>query len=262
MYADYHIHTSFSDDSTYPMEEEVQHAIALGLDEICFSEHTDYGMRSDQICDFPAFFKELQRCQLRYSSDITIKAGAEFGMQTHTIPQYEETFASYPFDFVILSCHQVQNKEFWNQEFQKGKSQKEYNMAYYEEIYRVMQAYDHYSVLGHLDAIKRDDRCGIYPFADTREIIEKILRYAIAHGKGIEVNTSSFRYQLPDLTPCKEILSLYYELGGTILTLGSDSHKEEHLAAHFPEVIAQLKEIGFTKYCTFTKMQPIFHDLP
>lgn len=262
MLCDYHVHTAFSDDSVYPMEEVVKRGIYLGLDEICFCEHTDYGMKPNQICDYPAFFQELKRCQNQYGEQITLKAGAEFGMQVHTIEQYEKTFAAYPFDFVLLSCHQVDNKEFWNQDFQKGKTQEQYNTAYYEEIYQVMRQYNHYSVLGHLDAIKRDDKCGIYPFEKTRDIIEKILHLAITSGKGIEVNTSSFRYRLPDLTPCKAILKLYYDMGGRIITLGSDSHKEEHLAAHFPKVIAALKKIGFTQYCTFDKMQPTFHNLP
>lgn len=261
MFADYHVHSNFSDDSTYPMEEVIKHAISLGMEEICFTEHTDYGMRNDQICDFPAYFQELARCRSLYAQQISIKAGAEFGMQVHTIPEYEETFSSWSFDFVILSCHQVNNLEFWNQNFQKGKTQKEYNDAYYQEIYEVMKRYDHYSVLGHLDAIKRDDRCGSYPFEHSKEMITKILKHAIAHGKGIEVNTSNFRYQLPDLTPCQDILKLYYELGGRILTLGSDSHKEEHLAAHFPEVISELKHIGFTQLCTFDRMKPKFHDI-
>ena len=52
-------------------------------------------------------------------------------MQMHTIPQYEALFARYPLDFVILSIHQVGDKEFWTQDFQKGKTQKEYNEQYY-----------------------------------------------------------------------------------------------------------------------------------
>ena len=260
MFADYHVHSSFSDDSTYPMEKEVQHAIALKMDEICFCEHTDYGMRENQVCDFYAYFQEIKRCQKKYPA-ITIKAGQEFGMQRHTISQYQDTFDKYPFDFIILSCHQVNGLEFWNQDFQKGKTQAEYNRAYYEEIYAVMQNYTDYSVLGHLDAIKRDDKCGAYPLEPVKDIIEKILRLAIASGKGIEVNTSSFRYHLDDLTPCKEILKLYHDLGGTILTIGSDSHKEEHLAAHFLETIEELLKIGFKSYCTFEQMKPIFYPL-
>ena len=41
MLADYHMHTSFSDDSSYPMVDCIEQAISLGFDEICFTEHID-----------------------------------------------------------------------------------------------------------------------------------------------------------------------------------------------------------------------------
>ena len=104
--------------------------------------------------------------------------------------------------------------EFWTQDFQKGKTQKEYNLAYYEEIYQVMNKYKNYSVLGHLDAIKRDDLEGVYPYKETKDILEKILKLAIKDGKGIEINTSNERYGLSDFTSCKDILLLYKQLGG------------------------------------------------
>ena len=45
MFADYHTHTEFSDDSDYPMEQAVEDAIAMGMDEICFTDHVDYGIK-------------------------------------------------------------------------------------------------------------------------------------------------------------------------------------------------------------------------
>ena len=47
MFADYHVHTSYSDDSEYPMEEVVRDAVSLGLEEICFTDHVDYGVKRD-----------------------------------------------------------------------------------------------------------------------------------------------------------------------------------------------------------------------
>ena len=47
MLTDYHVHTKYSDDSEYPMEEAVRDAIALGLSEICFTDHVDYGIKRD-----------------------------------------------------------------------------------------------------------------------------------------------------------------------------------------------------------------------
>ena len=39
--ADYHMHSSFSGDSRAPMQDMAARAIALGYQEICFTEHMD-----------------------------------------------------------------------------------------------------------------------------------------------------------------------------------------------------------------------------
>ncbi|PRR80864.1 histidinol-phosphatase HisJ family protein [Clostridium vincentii] len=261
MLADYHMHTSFSDDSTYAMEDEIKKAISLGIDEICFTEHVDHGVKTDLNCDYIAYIKEFKRCKEIYKSQITLKLGIEFGIQVHTIDEFQKDFNQYEFDFVIFSCHQVDNKEFWTQDFQKGKTQQEYNEKYYEEILKGIKKYDDYSVLGHLDMIIRYDKAGNYPFEKIKNIVTEILTHVIAHGKGIEINTSSFRYGLKDLTPSKEILKLYQELGGTIITIGSDAHKEEYVGHNISYVKEELKKLGYKQLCTFEKMKPIFHDL-
>lgn len=261
MLADYHMHTSFSDDSDYPMEEAVKRALSLGFDELCFTEHVDYGVKTDENCDYNAYQAEFLRCKELFKDKIQLKFGIEFGIQTHTIAEFERDFKGYPFDFVIMSCHQVEDKEFWRMEFQEGRTQEEYNRRYYEEILQVISRYKNYSVLGHLDMIVRYDPIGVYPFEKVEPIIRQILKTAIKDGKGIEVNTSSFRYGVKDLTPSVNILRLYKELGGTILTIGSDSHKESHVGYNIPLVKERLRGLGFKNFCTFTKMQPAFHAL-
>lgn len=259
--ADYHVHTCYSDDSDCPMEEMVQQALILGLDELAFTEHVDYGVKTDLNCNYAAYSKELARMQEKYKGRLTIRKGIEFGMQTHTVAQFRRDFARQAFDFVILSNHQVENQEFWNGAFQKGRTQEEIHAAYYQAIYDVVCAYKDYSVLGHLDMIKRYDPYGAYPDEAVLPVVEKILRQVIADGKGIEVNTSCFRYGLPDWTPSRRILRLYKELGGTILTIGSDAHRSPDLADHVLQAQRMLKELGFESICTFEKMKPVFHAL-
>lgn len=276
MFADYHVHTAFSDDSRYPMEQVVRDAIAMGMDEICITDHVDYGVKLDWDCgqeiqyrdgdpvanvDYPRYMAEIARVKALYGDAIAIRTGMEFGVQAHTVPQFEALFARYPFDFIILSIHQVEDKEFWTGDFQRGRTQKEYNDRYYQEMYTVMQKYKQYSVLGHLDLIARYDPAGPYPFAAIRPAVAEILKLAIADGKGIEVNTSSHRYGLPDTQPATAILKLYRELGGEIITIGSDSHKPEHLGAYIKDTQALLKELGYKAFCTFEQMRPVFHPL-
>ncbi|WP_459482347.1 histidinol-phosphatase HisJ family protein [Clostridium saccharoperbutylacetonicum] len=276
MLCDYHLHTNYSDDSSYMMEDLVSDSIDIGLNEICITDHVDYGVKSDWYelseiqydgecpianVDYPKFYKEIKSLQEKYKDQINIKIGMEFGMQKHTIGKFQKLFNQYNFDFIILSCHQVDDKEFWNQAFQSDKSQKEYNELYYQEILHLVKHYKNYSVLGHLDMIKRYDEISEYPFEKVKPIITDILKIVISDGKGIEINTSSHRYDLNDLTPSKDILRLYKNLGGKILTIGSDTHKKEHLGAYIEATKNELKKLGFNSYCTYENMIPIYHSL-
>ena len=103
--------------------------------------------------------------------------------------------------------------------------------------------------------IIRYDKLGKYPYVEVMDIIEEILKHVIAAGKGIEVNTSCYRYGLSDLTPSREILRLYKELGGEILTIGSDSHAEKHVGVKLKEIQEELKGMGFQHFYTYNRMQ-------
>ena len=218
MFADYHLHTQFSDDSTEPMENQVKRAIELGLDEICFTDHVDYGIKRDfddprgivsriivehgkemksfmTNVNYPEYFKEIKRLQEKYPN-LTIKQGLEFGIQSHTVPAYEKLYDKYKenLDFVLFSMHQVHDLELWDQSFQKGKTQQKYNEQYYDEIYKTMKIFKNYSCLAHLDVLVRYDLNGIYPFEKVEEKIAEILKLAIADGKGIVNNTCGNKF--------------------------------------------------------------------
>ena len=289
MKADYHVHCEFSDDSREKMETQIERGIELGLDEICFTDHVDYGIKRDwddprgieyrggdgmgtsveeqdpvANVNYPLYFEKIQKMKKKYEGRISVKAGLEFGVQTITIPDYEKLYETYQdqLDFTLLSMHQVDNQEFWTGDFFRGRTQKEYNDAYYDEIYHVQQNFRHYSVLAHLDLLARYDPAGPYPFEKEEDRIAAILKLAIQDGKGIEINTSSWHYGLQDTQPSRKILKLYKDLGGTIFTFGSDAHKKEFLGDHFADARQIVRdEIGLKQFCTFDHMVPVFHDI-
>jgi len=281
MYADYHLHSEFSDDSRESMDNQIQQAISLGLNEICFTDHVDYGIKHDwddprgidwrqdsmeplANVNYPEYFAKLLRMRVTYGKAITIRSGLEFGIQSITVDNYKKLYDRYQdqLDFVLFSMHQVNNLEFWTQDFQIGKNQQEYNEEYYREILKTMKLFKNYSVLAHLDLLARYDKKGIYPFEKVEDLIAEILKQAINDGKGIEVNTSSWHYGLTDTQPSRKTLKLYKDLGGKIITVGSDAHSTKYLADHIKDVYAILKnEIGFEEITTFDHMQPVFHKL-
>jgi histidinol-phosphatase (PHP family) len=266
----------FSDDSWYPPEHVCEDAWRHNLDEICFTDHVDYGIKPDWKdaldakvmmgqrvvnVDYDAYFPCIADLRKEWEGRLNVRCGLEFGVQTHTIPQFDALWDAWgdQLDFVLLSIHQVGDREFWTGEFQKGRSQEEYNRAYYQELYDVATTFEHWSVLAHLDLIKRYDPMGILDFPANRDLVAATLEHVIKTGKGIELNTSSVRYGLKDSQPAREILELYRDLGGTIVTLGSDSHAPEHLGAYLRHFQRYLASLGFESFCTYDHMVPIFH---
>ena len=276
MLADYHVHCMFSDDSWYIPDKVCADAWKRNLDEICFTDHVDYGIKPDWDqallakvaegqrvvnVDYDAYFPCIEELREKWSGRLAVKTGLEFGVQTHTIPQFNALWDrwEHELDFVLLSIHQVGDLEFWTGEFQEGRTQEEYNRAYYQELYDVTTTFTHWSVLAHIDLIKRYDPAGILDFPANRDLVAATLEHVIAQDKGIELNTSSVRYGLTDSQPAREILELYRDLGGTIITLGSDSHEPAHLGAYLRHFQRYLASLGFEGFCTYDKMVPTFH---
>lgn len=276
--ADYHVHTSFSNDSRYLVEDVVCDAIRIGLDEICLCDHVDYGILTDvkpgeaavvgkdgriwSNVDYQRYMETIDQLRNTYQDRLVIKAGLELGVQKDYLEQNRRLARSRDWDFLLLSIHEIDNQELWTGVYQDGKSQKEIYEGYYQALLEIIQNFKDYSVLAHLDLIVRYDPFpNPYPFEALKPLLSKILRQAIEDGKGIELNTSSVRYQLKDSTPSRDILQLYHELGGTIITIGSDSHAPEHLGFGLQEAKALLKETGFSYFCTYEQMKPVFHPL-
>lgn len=262
---DYHLHTNFSDDSKSVMEDVVLKALELGLNEICITDHVEYKTFSkvsvSQVIDYPTYFTEIQRLNEKYGDKVVIKAGAEFGAQMHTLDDYKHDFEKHTFDFILLSSHQINNVPISYQEFQDEKTQEQVNWTYYENFLDLVKKYDNFSVVGHLDIIKRYDKRGVFNNLKTESLIQEILEILIRKGKGIEVNSSNFRYGFIDPSPSWDIIEQYYRLGGRIITIGSDAHWVKDVGLYHDEVISKLKIIGFDAICTYDKMVPIFHKI-
>jgi len=265
MKSDYHCHSDHSPDSVVTMREHCEKALELGLQELCFTDHLDYGIKyvypEGKEFSYETYFKGIEEVREAYRGRLVIKTGIEFGAQIHTLQHYRNDYQQLPFDFILLSSHEIDNQEFWRHDYQKGKTQFEYNRGYYQNLLEMVKAYDGYSVLAHLDVMKRYDQAGIMDDEYVIDLIELILKEVIKSGRGLEVNTSCVRYRLNDLTPSKRILKLYRDLGGSILSLGSDAHQVGQLGDHMEDIRQQLRELGFTHFYTYDKLKPIPHLL-
>jgi histidinol-phosphatase (PHP family) len=260
---DYHTHTFFSSDSDAPMEEMILSAISRGIKEYAITDHYDPGYYDPEFpfdLDFPEYWKSLLHYSSKYADEISIAKGIEIGIMEGSFKEADHAVSSYPFDFVIGSFHGMPSEDFYDIDFSSVENKKKYTDDFYMYMYRCLSAYDNYDVLGHFTILDRyiGELLDFTPFED---ISRQILKMIIDKGKGIELNTSSFHYGSETWLPREFILSSFLELGGEILTIGSDAHSTKYQQHHFDESVDFLKSLGFRYYCTFKERKASFHSL-
>lgn len=257
---DYHVHSNFSADCETPMEDTIKRAIAKGYTDICFTEHIDYEYPDPTIefdLDIKKYSEKVHEMNMAYGDVIHIHKGVEIGLQPHLLSRYEKLMQEEEFDFVLCSIHTVQKQGLHSRDLFKGRTVEEAFRLYYEDLLYCVQHFSDYDVLAHIDLVKR------YTDVSSRDqcldVIEQIFKTIIPQGKGIEINTSSYRYGLQNAMPSTDILELYKSCGGSIITLGSDSHVSETVGYKFEESIELLQSLGFDQLTTFENRQPTSH---
>lgn len=261
--ADYHVHSSFSSDSDTPMEAMVEKAISLGMERICFTDHMDLDFPEDYELSFQfdadSYFKKLTEITEKYKQDIKVFKGIEIGLMPHLGSRYNKLLSNYPFDFVIASTHLIDRIDPYYPEFWENRTAKEGLQRYFDSILENINIFQNFDVYGHLDYISRyaPDKGNSFHMEDFQERIDQILKTLISYGKGIEVNTAGYKYGMGHPNPHEDIIKRFFMLGGTVITIGSDGHRPEHLAYDFTHTETVLKHIGVKEYMVFENRKPV-----
>lgn len=268
--ADFHTHTSFSGDSHSFMESMIEQAIQLGLSSICITDHMDYlyppQYKSRFTFDAEEYFSALSRQKEHYQKRIELLYGVELGLRNEPevreecMAYYEKLIGKYPFDFVIGSTHVLKNLDPYFPEYWAAQKPFDAIMAYFEAILDNLENYPMFQVYGHLDYVIRYMPGDVhdYCYQDYQEVIDEILKRLIQQGRGIELNTAGYKYGLSFAHPRPEILKRYKELGGEILTIGSDAHEPRHLAYDFQKAREVLISLGYRYYTIYRGRKPSF----
>ncbi len=266
---DLHLHSRFSSDSDADPADEITAAKKAGLSGICFTEHNDFDYDNPESpnlfkLDFDAYTDTLFSVRDDLSQrpgfpDIYI--GLEQGL---TIPASERIESYDPdkkLDLIIGSSHVVDGLDPYYPQFWSDKTIEEGIIRYFENILECAQKIDNYDVYGHLDYITRyipDKQLrSNHDHLIPMDLIREILTVLIYKGKGIEINTAGWRKSY-HANPATPIIKLYKELGGEIITTGSDAHSASDIGDGISRAIGVLKECGFDHITYFSKRKPFF----
>lgn len=264
---DFHTHSHYSPDSSAQMHHMIEAAIKIGITDLAFTDHVDLDADVEhypQNWDFDRddFFRVLNAYKEQYASKINLYHGLEIGVQPHLSKENSDIITSNPYDFVIASVHAVERHDLYHRTFFEKYDAVQALRKYYIDLLASIDSFTHYSVIGHLDLYLRyKPELSSVHLDDYRDLIEVIFKRLIEQGKGLEINAGGFRYGLGHFNPHDDLLKLYHQMHGEIITYGSDAHSTDFLGKHYDDAITRLKNIGFKYLATFEKFNPIMHKL-
>lgn len=227
---DHHTHHNRCGHARGSLEDYVQAALALGLDEVGLTDHAplywqdgDYPQPGSAMArsQLPEYVDEVLSLRRKYAGQIRILLGLETDYVPGTEAVYREALAPYPWDYLIGSVHYVGGSHIYHQgRWHDGASPEEQ----YEEYFRLVRDSARsglFDVLGHITGLMA------YGPAPSQAFLEREFAATAAavaeSGVAIEINASGLRKGGPEPFPHGDLLRRCLA-GGVPVTYGSDCH--------------------------------------
>lgn len=259
---DFHMHSRVSFDGHDTGLQLAQAAVQAGLKEICFTDHRDFLRKEREqtmLFDPAAYSAEYDALEV---PGLTIRRGVEYGLYNDNMERMHQELQQRNYDFVLGSIHFVDDIDVYFAEYWQGKTVWEAQRHYFETMLECVRVHDDFDVLSHMTYLHKGAGSPVktpLPLDDHREIIDEILRILAAKGKGLELNTSGMD-RCGGFLPTPDYFRRFKELGGQIVTVGSDAHRSDRVGQYSFEACQVLKDI-FGYVCTFEDRKPVFHKL-
>jgi histidinol-phosphatase (PHP family) len=255
---DYHMHTLFSCDSKATMADMCRAAVAKGLPEIGFTEHFDHHPGDECRGYFrpEAWWAELEQCRAEFTGQLTIRAGVEIGEPHLYHAEAQAMLARYPYDYALGSLHWIGPDSIFDMKFFEAHAEAVAFRLFYAELERLTRV-GGFDILSHFDVPVRTSHA-VYGHYDPKlfeDYIRPVLKNCVERGLALDVNTAALRRKANVLTPGLEILRWYAEMGGERVTLGSDSHRPEHVGAGLDAALDAIRAAGLKYVMQFEKRQ-------
>lgn len=255
---DLHTHSNCSYDADDPPLAMMEAALARGIHTLGFTEHIDLDSAGITEGKAPADFSRCKREVEHFDPErkgLTVLRGAEVSLQdSGTAARSRELLVGMELDYVIGSVHSVGGMGAYVPEFYSRGGKREVVRYYLEETAKLLGTCPYFQVLGHYDFVCKhapwEDRALCYQ--DAPDAFDAIFEHLIAHGQALEINTSSWQERPWGL----DVLTRYRELGGELLSAGSDAHSTRTLGNRIPEALELAKRAGFHYITRFRAGRP------
>ena len=256
---DLHTHTKSSFDGNYSPELMCGSAVENEIAIMAITDHFDVDFYEAHNLEMRQKTSYEGICSAReaFSGKLQLLRGIEMGQPTYDLELTEKSLARYEYDFVIGSIHNLRKMpDFGDLNYRELVQEEIYSLLekYFEEEL-ILAKWNGFDTLAHLtypmryivQAGRNEIELGRFD-----DITDEIFKVLITNGKALEINTSGLRQPIGKTMPTENYVRRFKELGGELLTLGSDAHFTEHTGAGIDEGYSIAESCGF-KYVTYFK---------
>ena len=262
---DYHLHSEFSFDSGEKIENICEKAIHSGIREIALTDHAEFPLHAKQPWpDFDRREAVIRACRENYGTSLKIRTGVETGQPWRDRVLEEKLMLMANSDFVMASVHEVDGFPNPREIVFDEHNTSTFIVAALRQMAEMAASCD-YDVIGHATYLFRFLPEAIFADKPPESYLDEyqtLYKAVIARGKGIEVNCSGLRMPTVKKTlPSLELLKLYRELGGELVTVGSDGHSCYSAFLNLESGYEMLRQAGFRYAASFEKRVPSFYRI-
>ncbi len=260
---DLHVHTDNSFDGNHSATFFCEQAEFMDLRAVAFTDHCEVDQfKGDPTYEkriFQAFF-EVSKVRSAFRGKLLILNGIELGQPAYDIETANKIVNSHDYDQILGSVHNLRGGEdFYFMENLTLLEAERLLKEYFDELIELLK-WGNFDVLAHLTYPLRYfySKSNLEIDLDKfKTQIDEILLLTAKSNKALEINTAALRQPLNKLSPEVDIVKRFKELGGKYVTVGSDAHYAEHLAADIDMAYSCALEAGFDCITFFQKRTPI-----
>lgn len=259
---DLHTHTDNSFDGHHSTMFLCENAERKGLRAIAFTDHLEMDAFLKGSFDRTAIqaYFEVAKAKSAFSGKLIVCNGAELGQPFYDAAVTEKLLKTMKYDFIIGSIHNLPDKpDFYYMDFDGEHADYMPLLDEYFECELKLAQWDRFDTLAHLTYPLRYIAGNYGKEVDMSrygEIIDEILLTLIKNKKSLEINSAGLRQPIGITSPDEGIIRRYKELGGKLITIGSDAHYAEHLGAGIEEAYELALKCGFDKIALYQDRMP------
>lgn len=258
---DLHVHTDNSFDGNHSIMYMCEKACEKNVSAVAFTDHVEADCYYEEHYDKVAIQSYFDTVKARSAFDgkLIVCSGIELGEACFKPDVADKIITERKYDIVVASIHNLRGEQDFCFFDYADYDVEGILDEYFDEELNLVQ-WGHFDTLAHLTYplryIAGEQRIPV-DMNRFKKKTDEIFRLLAEKDKALEINASGLFQKLKSTMPGEDMVKRFKELGGKLVTVGSDSHFAQRIGNGIQEGMELAKRCGFDSVALFKDREPI-----